>query len=939
MPGNTPDVGFAFGVEGDQSLIATIRQLRDEITKLKSAQDQLGPSSEKASRGFESMMGGSTEARHAIMLLGEETGVHVPRAVATLIARLGPLQGLLSAAFPIVGAVALIGIIAKVIERHEALAAAQRKLAHDTDDLAIKERDRTAGLQLENLKLEDQIAKVEGRPAKNRLAEALLESKIKADELASALDAIQAKSQETFEKQASFFTKLENIGKLALSYAGPERGSSEGAMAGEGQAGLQLGQDVKGVIAAYDEVQKARVKLNEVDPHAKDADKQEAAAVRDLAKAYKAYGKAAADAVAVAEAAGKHDVAAQLRQQQISAAQGAADMAELQKNAQLKRHVAGDDNSHDQFEVASRQLETDRAQIANDKAAAHDELEIFKATAQEREAADKESYDRGLITLAEYFQRRRETITTERDQEIAAFNRETAGLEGLLAKTEAVQAIPGSADDLSKQRSILEIKREIASLDGQIALAEIHASSQKEVVDRAQFESEQQHQKSRLEFEEKLAEAQGNSQRANQLKNELEDQQIRRDLEQLGYEKKVIDQLMAELASARNVRTTAQNAQQGFEGGVSAIDSKKSQLQEQVAAGTLQQYQAEQQLKEAYAQEIPVLQQKIELLRQQAALAPSKDLSDQLTKEANKDEATLNKMRTDMNQLGQEWKQTIKSAVESVGNDLTHGFNGWIQGQQTFAQAAKQTWNGIVMTALNAIETIGAKWITQHLLMKAFNALFHTEEVQQQGDAEAAKDAVTSSSDVAQASSYAAVAGAATLAYYSAVAPEAAPELAAEQYAIGMTFAGAAAFRSGGLIAKSFLGGGPVSGPGSSTSDSVPIWASNGEYMLDARTTSKLGVNTLREIQRNPEAWASIMNGAFLPPIAQASQFSRAGQLAGYEDAARSARSDRGADSPLFRDLNYSPTINHPTSPAADVRELNRITARTLSRKAGLANR
>jgi len=44
---------------------------------------------------------------------------------------------------------------------------------------------------------------------------------------------------------------------------------------------------------------------------------------------------------------------------------------------------------------------------------------------------------------------------------------------------------------------------------------------------------------------------------------------------------------------------------------------------------------------------------------------------------------------------------------------------------------------------------------------------------------------------------------------------------------------------------SSFAGGGSVVGPGTSTSDSIPAFLSNGEYVLNAKTTSKIGKETL----------------------------------------------------------------------------------------------
>ena len=60
------------------------------------------------------------EARHSVMLLGEEFGIHLPRALSTFIASLGPIGPALEAAFPFlavaVGATLLIEHLAKMHE-------------------------------------------------------------------------------------------------------------------------------------------------------------------------------------------------------------------------------------------------------------------------------------------------------------------------------------------------------------------------------------------------------------------------------------------------------------------------------------------------------------------------------------------------------------------------------------------------------------------------------------------------------------------------------------------------------------------------------------------------------------------------------------------------------------------------------------------------------
>src|SRR5579864_2911637 len=95
----------------------------------------------KAARGsFNDIKGGAAEmgrststnmmeARHGVMLLGEEFGIHLPRALTSFIASLGPIGAAMSAAFPflaiIVGATLLYEHLQKIKQAGEQLTESQ----------------------------------------------------------------------------------------------------------------------------------------------------------------------------------------------------------------------------------------------------------------------------------------------------------------------------------------------------------------------------------------------------------------------------------------------------------------------------------------------------------------------------------------------------------------------------------------------------------------------------------------------------------------------------------------------------------------------------------------------------------------------------------------------------------------------------------------------
>lgn len=114
-------------------------------------------------RGGASQMGGAvsysmSEARHSVMLLGEEFGVHLPRGVTTFLASLGPIGPALEAAFPFlaiaVGATLLIEHLVKMSEAGQKLTEDQLKFgtAAQTAWNQLDEKILQAQLRADELK-------------------------------------------------------------------------------------------------------------------------------------------------------------------------------------------------------------------------------------------------------------------------------------------------------------------------------------------------------------------------------------------------------------------------------------------------------------------------------------------------------------------------------------------------------------------------------------------------------------------------------------------------------------------------------------------------------------------------------------------------------------------------------------------------------------------
>lgn len=98
------------------------RSARGAFTDIKSGADNMGRATGS------SMM----EARHGVMLLAEEFGIHLPRALTMFVSSIGPIGAAMEAAFPflaiVVGATLLLEHLAKLQEESEKLAQDQLAL-------------------------------------------------------------------------------------------------------------------------------------------------------------------------------------------------------------------------------------------------------------------------------------------------------------------------------------------------------------------------------------------------------------------------------------------------------------------------------------------------------------------------------------------------------------------------------------------------------------------------------------------------------------------------------------------------------------------------------------------------------------------------------------------------------------------------------------------
>jgi hypothetical protein len=247
----------------------------------------------------------------------------------------------------------------------------------------------------------------------------------------------------------------------------------------------------------------------------------------------------------------------------------------------------------------------------------------------------------------------------------------------------------------------------------------------------------------------------------------------------------------------------------------------------------------------------------------------------------------MDNVGTVADQVGRAWSSVGQSMSSSLGN----AFSDMILKATSFKDAMAGFGNAILQSMVQAMAAMAADFIIQHTVMAAVRSIFHTKGVAEKAVATGAETAIHTGGEVAKTTATAAGATARTgiglgetIMHGLQVAWRTATHIAGEvaktastilnagirigtiiaesiayvfQAAIGAMAAmasipyvgpilavlAAGAMVAGGMALVGNIGGfaegGPVSGAGTGTSDSIPAWLSNGEYVMPAAMTAK----------------------------------------------------------------------------------------------------
>jgi hypothetical protein len=372
------------------------------------AASSVSSSTGQMSAGFQKVAAESVKADVAVARMGSSMGMARVEAaaltgstgmlaggLARLVASSAALGPLIMAAFPVLGAIAIGKLLVDLADSFDKAKIKAADLQEKSAQLVITTQDLGTQIQIENLRLQDTIAALEGRPATNKLSEALLEAKLSADKLGESLAKDMREQIDLFNAEgAKTFT--ETIGEQGLIFKD---------------------KDVfKEMIQAYRELEAARLtasKPMQIAPGLQDAFKgmapsvsikggdaiaQEGQTEDALKKQQAAYEAYAAKVHAAMEAVQQTTpsnigLILQLSNTYEQAKASAADFAEQIKNTQLHAKVGGIEDSQSAAQIEKR--------IALIKSEAEEQEKLATARATAAHSSAEQTALPGKITATD----------------------------------------------------------------------------------------------------------------------------------------------------------------------------------------------------------------------------------------------------------------------------------------------------------------------------------------------------------------------------------------------------------------------------------------------------------------------------------------------------------------------------------------------------------
>jgi hypothetical protein len=374
------------------------------------------------------------------------------------------------------------------------------------------------------------------------------------------------------------------------------------------------------------------------------------------------------------------------------------------------------ENQKDAPEVTAAAAPTDaaaKAQLALNEKKLQDELAIHRAYAKQNEQVYKDMFDKGEISLDEYFTLRRRAVTKDTSEEIKILQKGVASMNKEAHTAALAEKSAATPKDADKQKAAkIQALTKIEELQTKISEAEINASTKITALNTEEFKDTAESQKHDLEFQKELDALQGKKQDVAREELAMAVQKRTLELRQEGASQQRIDAEIAQLTELKTARADFAAEEKKGQTDLKLLDDEKMGIEDKVQSGKLFQAQADQQILDLYRQQLPALQ-KI-----------SKQLTDTATTEEEIAHAAdfkkgVDKIATEANTTGQQMKTIKRGLQDALTGGMTQSFALLFQGTQNIGMAFRNMASSVISSIAQMIAQMYIQIMVSRLLKAA----------------------------------------------------------------------------------------------------------------------------------------------------------------------------------------------------------------------------
>jgi hypothetical protein len=340
-----------------------------------------------------------------------------------------------------------------------------------------------------------------------------------------------------------------------------------------------------------------------------------------------------------------------------------------------------------------------------------DQLAIHRAMARQTEAQDKEFYEQGLITLKDYYDKRRAEVIQDTEEETAILEKARAAAQAEADKAALAKSKADTPKDADKQEAArLQALTKVEEFTTKITELQYNSGTKIQSLNAEQFKAQQENQAKILEFEKLIDNTKNARVAAAQKEIELEKQKLQVILLQSGASKEEADAELAKFEAAKNAQVNFTESQKEGQTALKELADQRAVIEERVQSGQLFQIQGQEQIRQLEQARLPVLQQIADQLLAQAKATGDEEKIAQ----AEDFQKQVNTIQVQANQVGQQIA-TIKQGIQnSLQGGIENFFNSLVHGTQSVGQAFR----GLAASVVDSLAKMAAQMVAQIILTK-----------------------------------------------------------------------------------------------------------------------------------------------------------------------------------------------------------------------------